>query len=81
VRNTRRDLEACFAWKQVWLGFPSLAGRLAKARQRVVHMAPSQRLHQRQVEDGWVDATGCVGPCYPTFAIFNVLGPRGILVI
>jgi hypothetical protein len=25
--------------------------------------------------------TGCVGPCYPTFAVFNVLGPRGIVVI
>jgi hypothetical protein len=23
--NTRRDLAACFVWKQVWLGFPSLA--------------------------------------------------------
>jgi hypothetical protein len=23
--DTRRDLAACFAWKQVWLGFPSLA--------------------------------------------------------
>jgi hypothetical protein len=25
ARDTRRDLAACFAWKQVWLGFPSLA--------------------------------------------------------
>jgi hypothetical protein len=25
VRDTRRDLAACLAWKQVWLGFPSLA--------------------------------------------------------
>jgi hypothetical protein len=24
---------------------------------------------------------GCVGPYYPTFAIFNVLGPRGIVII
>jgi hypothetical protein len=23
--DTRRDLAACFAWKQIWLGFPSLA--------------------------------------------------------
>jgi hypothetical protein len=29
---TRRDLAACFAWKQVWLGFPSLASRLVEAR-------------------------------------------------
>jgi hypothetical protein len=51
------------------------------APSRVVHVAPSRRLRRRQVEDGRVDATGCVGPCYPTFAVFNVLGPRGIVVI
>jgi hypothetical protein len=25
-------------------------------------VAPSRRLHRRQVEDGLVDTTGCVGP-------------------
>jgi hypothetical protein len=30
--DTRRDLVACFAWKQVGLGFPSLASRLEEAR-------------------------------------------------
>jgi hypothetical protein len=25
TRDTRQDLAACFAWKQVWVGFPSLA--------------------------------------------------------
>jgi hypothetical protein len=25
ARNTRRDLAVCLEWKQVWLGFPSLA--------------------------------------------------------
>jgi hypothetical protein len=25
VRDTHRDLAACFTWKQVWLGFRSLA--------------------------------------------------------
>jgi hypothetical protein len=25
ARDTRRDLAGCFAWKQVWLGFPNLA--------------------------------------------------------
>jgi hypothetical protein len=48
---------------------------------RVVHVAPSQRLRWKQIEDGRVDAMGCVRPCYPTFAVFNVLGPRGIVVI
>jgi hypothetical protein len=78
--GTRRDLAACFTWKQVGLGFPRMAWRLSEARRRVVHMTPSWRLHEDQVEDGWVDATGCVGPCYHNFAIFDVLGPRGILV-
>jgi hypothetical protein len=34
-----------------------------------------------QVEDGWVDAMGCVRPYYPTFTVFIILGPRGIVVI
>jgi hypothetical protein len=34
-----------------------------------------------EVEDGRVDVMDCVGPCYPTFTVFNVLGHRSILVI
>jgi hypothetical protein len=49
--DTRRDLAACFVWKQVGLGFPSLASRLSEARRRVVHVAPSRRLRQSQIED------------------------------
>jgi hypothetical protein len=44
-------------------------------------VTPSQRLRRRQVKDGRVNATGDVGPCYPTLAVFNVLGPRDIVVI
>jgi hypothetical protein len=44
-------------------------------------VVPSRRLRQRQVKDEWVDATGYVGLYYPTFSVFNVLGPRGIVVI
>jgi hypothetical protein len=33
-----------------------------------------------EVEDGRVDATGYVGPCYPYFVVFYVLGPSGIVV-
>jgi hypothetical protein len=46
----------------------------------VVHVAPSQRLRRDQVEDGWVDATGCVRPCCPYFVVFYVLGYRDIVV-
>jgi hypothetical protein len=62
------------------LGFPSLASRLVEAQWRVVHVAPSWRLRRDQVKDGRVDATGCVGPYYPYFAVFYVLGSRGIVL-
>jgi hypothetical protein len=80
ARDTRRDLVARFAKKQVMLGFPSLALRLAETQRQVVHVALSRRLRQDQVEDRWVKAMGCVGLCYPYFAIFYVLGFRGIVV-
>jgi hypothetical protein len=47
----------------------------------VVHVTLSRRLHRRQVEDERVDVMGYVGSCYPTFAVFIVLDPRGIVVI
>jgi hypothetical protein len=81
VRDTHRDLACYLSWKQVLLGFPSLACRLGETRRRVMHMTPSQRLRRRQVEDGRVDVTGCIGPYYPTFTVFNVLGHRFIIVI
>jgi hypothetical protein len=62
-------------------GFPNLSSRLAEVRWWVVHVAPSRRLRQDQVEDGRVDMMGYVGPCYPYFAVFYVLGPRGIVII
>jgi hypothetical protein len=80
ARYTRLDLSACFMWKQFWLGFPSLASRLVEARRRVVHVVPLRRLYRTQVEDGWVNVTGYVGPWYPCFAIFFLLAPRGIVI-
>jgi hypothetical protein len=32
ARGTRRDPAACFRWKHVGLGFPSLSSRLVEAR-------------------------------------------------
>jgi hypothetical protein len=86
VRDTRRDLAACFGWKQVGLGFPSLASRLAEARRWVVHVAPSRRLRQNKAEDGRVDATGCIGcdglhrTLLPYFIIFIVLVTKDIVI-
>jgi hypothetical protein len=77
AQDTRQDLASCATWKQVGLGFPSLA----EAQRQGVHVVPSWRLRQSQVEDGRVDATGCIGPFYHTFVILNVLAPRGIVVI
>jgi hypothetical protein len=79
--DTRRDLLTCFTWKQVGLGFPSLASRLVEVRRWVVYVAPSLRLRQSQLEDGRVDATDYVGPCYPCCTIFVLVGPRGIVFI
>jgi hypothetical protein len=81
TRDLLLDLAVCFTWKQVRLWFPSLASRLTEARWRVVHVAPSHRLGRSQVKDGWVDAMGCIGPCYPCFTIFVLLDHRGIIVI
>jgi hypothetical protein len=55
--DTRRDLVACFTWKQVRLEFSSLTSRLVEARRRVVHVAPSRRLRRDQVEDRRVAST------------------------
>jgi hypothetical protein len=37
-------------------------------------VAPSQRLRRVEAKDGWVIATGCVGPFYIKIAVFYVLG-------
>jgi hypothetical protein len=58
-----------------------MASRLAEARQWVVHVASSWRLRRVEVEDGRVDATGCIGLFYPNFAIFFILDHKGSLGI
>jgi hypothetical protein len=46
----------------------------------MVHVESSRRSSGDQIEDGWVDAMGCVGLYYPYFAVFIVLDRRGIFV-
>jgi hypothetical protein len=74
----------CFIVKQVELGFPSFASKLAKERQRVVHMAASWRSRGSEVKDGRFDGVGCgavdVGPNYHSFDVISLLAHRGILV-
>jgi hypothetical protein len=45
---------------------------------RMVHVTSLQRLHRAEAEDEQVDATDCIGPFYPNFAIFYVLCPMCI---
>jgi hypothetical protein len=47
---------------------------------RMVHVASSRRSCAVELEDGWVDAIGCIRPYYAYFAVFIVLVPRGNLV-
>jgi hypothetical protein len=47
----------------------------------MVHVTLLQRLRRYQVENGWVDVTGCVRPCYPYFIIFIVLEHISSLVL
>jgi hypothetical protein len=56
------------------------ASKLAKTRQRVVHVTSSRRLRWSQVKDGQIDTTGCIGSFYPAFVIFIILGPTDGLV-
>jgi hypothetical protein len=46
-----------------------------------MHVASSRRSRGDKVEDGRVDATGCIGLFYPNFVIFFVLGNKGSLII
>jgi hypothetical protein len=78
--GTRRDLVDCFVWKQVGLGFPRLASILAEMRRRVVHVAQSRKSREDQVEDGQINARGCIGPFYSTLIVFIVLVHRDSLV-
>jgi hypothetical protein len=84
ARDTRRDLVACFAWKQVGLGFSNLASKLAEGRRWVVHVASSWMSHGSEAKDGLFDGVGCgtveVGPNYPSLVVIFLLDHRGILV-
>jgi hypothetical protein len=70
--------------KQVGLGFPSVASKLAKERRRVVHVASSWRSHGSEAKDRQFDGVRCgvleVGPNYLSFVIIFLLAHRGILV-
>jgi hypothetical protein len=75
---------ACFVGKQVRLGFPSLASKLAKERRWVVRVASSRRSCVGEAKDNRFNGGGCgameVGPNYPSLDVIFILAHRGILV-
>jgi hypothetical protein len=73
TQDTRRDLVACFAWKQVTIEFLKLSLRLAEARLWMVHVTSSWRLHREEAEDGWIDAMSCIRLFYPKITVSNIL--------
>jgi hypothetical protein len=56
-----------------WARVFQFSSKLVEMRQRVVHVAPSWRSREDQIEDGRVDATGYIRLGYPYIAIFFVL--------
>jgi hypothetical protein len=46
-----------------------------------VHVALSWRSHGHEIEDGRVDAMGCIGLFYTNIVVLVVFGHKGSLVI
>jgi hypothetical protein len=47
----------------------------------MVHVASLRRSRGDEAEDGHIDVMGCIRLFYPNFAIFIVLGPKGICLL
>jgi hypothetical protein len=80
VRDTHRDLAACFTVNLSQTRVSQFASKLVEERRRVVHVASSRRSCEDEVEDGLGDAMACIRLFYPNLTVFVVLGYRGILV-
>jgi hypothetical protein len=62
-------------WREVGAGHASRSSVL-------LHVEASlTKVFQSDLKTGGGVMVGCVRPCYPNFAIFNVLGPRDTVVI
>jgi hypothetical protein len=60
--------------KQVRLGFPSFASKLAKEQRRVVHVASLQRLSGSEAKDGRFDGVRCgVADVEPNYSSLDVI--------
>jgi hypothetical protein len=76
--STCRDLATLFCMEASRARVSTLLSRLVAAW--MVYMASSCMSRKNQVKDVRVDAMSCVGPRYPYFVVFIVLGRRDSLV-
>jgi hypothetical protein len=76
--GTRRDLAACFTWKQVGLEFPSLPQNWWRRDGGWCTWHHHGGCVEMKLKtDG---SMGYIGSCYPYFVVFIVLGHMDILV-
>jgi hypothetical protein len=70
------------ASKPVATVFSSLTSKLVATVSPGLASKPAVSfLVEHQNQDERVNAMGCVEPCYPCFAVFFLLDPRGVVVI
>jgi hypothetical protein len=62
---------------RTWVSQPDL--KTGGGAAQMVHMALSWRLRRVETEDRRVDATGGIGPRYPYFVVFILLGHTNYL--
>jgi hypothetical protein len=81
VLDTRRDLSACFAWKQVGLEFSSLASRLVEAQRGWCMWHHHEDRVKVKSKMGGSMQWAALDSSAPTLLFFIVLGHNDILVI
>jgi hypothetical protein len=64
-----------------WASVSQTSLKTSEGAAWMVHVASLRRSREDEVEDGRVDAMGCIGLFCPNFTIFFVLGHKGSLVI
>jgi hypothetical protein len=84
MRGMRRDIVACFSWKQVEQRFSSLASRLVEAQCGWCTWHHHRGHVEVKPKDGRFNGVGCdaveVSPNYPSLVVIFLLAHRGSLV-
>jgi hypothetical protein len=66
--------------KASWVRVFKFSLKLVETQRRVVHVAPTRRSREEQVEDGQVDTTDFIRPFYLKIDVFFILGHMTVLV-